>query len=110
MYPPASGPAMDATPQTPLKNACVRARSASEYSSPTMVMLRGTTAPAPRPCMARAAISMVIDVAAPDSAEPTRKTAIPPRYMRRRPYRSESRPQIGTEAVDVRRYAENTQL
>ncbi len=29
MYPPTSGPAIDATPQTPLKSACVRARSAS---------------------------------------------------------------------------------
>ena len=32
------------------------------------------------------------------------------RYIGRRPYRSDSRPQIGTDAVDVSRYAENTQL
>ena len=49
-------------------------------------------------------------VAAPAKTEPTRKIATPSRYMRRLPYRSESRPQIGTEAVDVSRYAEKTQL
>ena len=30
--------------------------------------------------------------------------------MRRRPYRSDKRPQIGTDAVDAKRYAEKTQL
>ena len=76
---------MDATPQTPLKSACVRARSASVYNSPTIVMLSGMIAPVPRPWMARAMMSAVIDVAAPDSIEPTRKMAMPVRYIRRRP-------------------------
>jgi hypothetical protein len=49
-------------------------------------------------------------VAAPEITEPIKKTATPSRYIRRLPYKSESRPQIGTEAVDVSKYAENTQL
>jgi len=49
-------------------------------------------------------------VAAPDIAEPTRNTATPSRYIRLRPYKSDSRPQIGTDAVDVNKYAAKTQL
>ncbi|MND06464.1 hypothetical protein D3C83_278500 [compost metagenome] len=60
--------------------------------------------------MARATMSAVIDVATPAIIEPTRKMAMPVRYIRRRPQRSESRPQIGTDAVEVNRYAEKTQL
>ena len=60
--------------------------------------------------MARAAINVNMLVAAPDITEPIKKMATPSRYMRRLPYRSERRPQIGTEAVEVSKYAENTQL
>ena len=78
-YPPTSGPAMEATPNTPLNIAWMRARSASVYSSPTIVMLSGMIAPAPSPWTARAAMSTAIEVAAPDEADPTRKMATPRR-------------------------------
>ena len=70
----------EATPQTPLKSACVRARSASVYSSPMIVMLIGMIAPAPRPCIARAAINVNMLVAAPDITDPIKKMATPSRY------------------------------
>ena len=66
-------------------------------------MLIGMIAPAPSPWIALAAIRVNMPVAAPHITEPTRNTATPSKYRRRRPYKSESRPQIGTEAVDVSR-------
>ena len=65
--------------------------------------------PAPRPCSIRKAISCTMPWASPDSAEPTRKIASPPRKTRRRPSRSDSRPHSGIVTVEVSRKPENTQ-
>jgi hypothetical protein len=46
----------------------------------------------------------------PASIDPMRNNVMAVRYRSRRPYRSDKRPHSGTDAVDVRRYAENTQL
>ena len=73
-------------------------------------MLSGMMHPAPNPCTAREAINCSIDCEAPASTEPITKMATPVRYIRRRPYKSDSRPQIGTHAVDVSMYAAKTQL
>ena len=61
----------------PLKSACVRGRSRSVYSSPTIVMLRGMRTPVPSPCTARATISIGMLVAAPASIEPIRNSTMP---------------------------------
>jgi hypothetical protein len=110
MKPPTSGPKMLETPHTPLNQPCIFARSSSVKMSPMMVMASGTSAPAPRPCSARAPMSCVIDCAKPHAAEPTRNTATPIWNSRRRPKRSDSFPHTGTVTVDVSRYAEKTQL
>ena len=57
-----------------------------------MVMAIGATAPAPRPWMAREAISTGILHAAPQSSEPSRKTAMPISITGLRPTMSESLP------------------
>ncbi len=56
--------------------------------------------PAPRPCMARNAISWSMFCDSPASAEPIRKITIDDHEHRpRRPYRSPSLPQIGVDAA-----------
>jgi hypothetical protein len=57
-----------------------------------MVMLVGCTAPAPRPWMARAAISVVMLQANPQSTEPSTNAAIPNSMTGFRPNRSDSLP------------------
>src|SRR3972149_2524926 len=49
MRAPAPGPARLVTPQTLLNTPWMRARSSMENRSPTMVIVTGSTAPAPRP-------------------------------------------------------------
>ena len=61
--------------------------------------------PPPMPWIARKKISWFIDWLTPASTDPTRNTAIPPRKNAFRPYRSDSRPTIGTVVVDATRYA-----
>src|SRR5688572_30890925 len=60
MKPPATGPKMLDSPQTPLKRPCILARSCNVKMSPMMVMASGTSAPAPSPCTDRATMSCVI--------------------------------------------------
>jgi hypothetical protein len=56
-YAPSSGPTRLAKPQTPEKRPWMRARSSSEYRSAMTVSATGMRPAAPRPWIARAAIS-----------------------------------------------------
>jgi hypothetical protein len=69
----------------------------------------GCIAPAPRPCTLRAATSIVIEVAAPEASEPSRKRTIPAISVGRRPLRSASLPYIGIESVLAIMYPALTQ-
>ena len=53
--------------------------------SPTMVMLIGCTAPAPRPCRARNAMSAGMLQATPQRIDPTRNSPMPSRITGFRP-------------------------
>jgi hypothetical protein len=64
--------------------------------SPTIVMLIGCTAPAPRPCTARNAISAPMFQASPHSSEPRTKSPIPTSITGLRPYWSASLAYTGT--------------
>src|SRR5262245_3329338 len=75
-----------------------------------MIAIAPTTRPpAPRPCKARNPINSVMLCAAPDSAEPARKTTIDVTKMPFRPYMSPILPQSGVETVVPSTYAVTTQ-
>ncbi len=57
--------------------------------------------PAPRPWIARNAISWSIECASPDSAEPARKMTIAIMSQRLRPYWSPSLPYSGVVTVEA---------
>ena len=57
-----------------------------------MVMVIGSTAPAPMPCTARAMISVGMLQATPHSTEPARNTAMPKNSSGLRPTMSASLP------------------
>ena len=61
--------------------------------------------PPPMPWIARKTISSFIDWLTPARTDPSRKTTIPPRKNILRPYRSDSRPTMGTAVVEATRYA-----
>jgi hypothetical protein len=77
MKPPASGPAMLATPHTLEKTPWIFARSSVVYTSATIVMPSGTSAPAPSPWTARKTMSWVIEVARPHKTDPPRNARMP---------------------------------
>ena len=58
--------------------------------SPVIVIETGSTAPAPRPWIARKTMSDVMSHAKPQSTDPTRKIPMPMRMMGFRPTVSES--------------------
>ncbi len=59
-------------------------------------MVIGATAPAPRPCTTRKAISAPMLQATPHSIEPARNSPMPNRMTGLRPNRSASLPYTGT--------------
>src|SRR4051794_27233618 len=65
--------------------------------------------PTPSPCTVRKPISSPMFWLKPLASEPARKMPIAAWNMILRPYRSESLPQIGVEAVEASRVAETTQ-
>src|SRR5664279_757404 len=77
--------------------------------SPAIVTLIGWTAPAPRPCTARNAISAGMLQAKPHRIEPSRKSPMPNSMIGLRPNRSDSLPYTGTETAWASRYTENSQ-
>src|SRR5664279_569010 len=77
--------------------------------SPAIVTLIGWTAPAPRPCTARNAISAGMLQAKPHRIEPSRKSPMPNSMIGLRPNRSDSLPYTGTETACASRYTENSQ-
>ncbi len=72
-----------------------------------MVIAIGITAPAPRPCTARKAISAGMLQANPQPIEPSTKAATPISMIGLRPTRSESLAKIGTETAWASRKIEN---
>ncbi len=101
--PPTAGPTTADIPHTLAMYPCTRARSATEYRSPTTVMLTGWIAPAPRPWTARPAMSTGIEGAAAHRTDPARKRAIPQNSTGRRPKLSASRPYSGVVTAEVSR-------
>ena len=67
--------------------------------SPTIVIVVGVVAPAPRPCTTRNAISTLMFQASPHMIEPARNSPIPNRMIGLRPNRSESLPYTGTDTA-----------
>ena len=105
--PPASGPTMLARPNVAANRPIQRPRSFGANRSPTEVNAVVMINPAPTPCTARKAISVIMSPAAPHSHEPTTKMMMPARMNGLRPYRSESFPATGTSAVEASMYEVN---
>ncbi len=99
MYPPASGPATMATAIIAAMYPWYRPRSRGGTRSPMIAIAPTSNPPAPSPCNARNPISCPMVCAAPDSAEPARKTTIEVRNTPLRPYRSPTLPHSGVETV-----------
>ena len=70
-----SGPSTVDTANTLIMKPWYLPRSRGGRMSPMIVMVSVKMPPAPRPCSARHHTSMCIDVAAPQSAEPTMNEA-----------------------------------
>ena len=92
-------------PKKPI--AFVRSAGSWKSSRSSESATAETTAP-PRPCTARAAISMFCEVESPQASEASVKSAIPPRKSRRWPNRSPSRPPSSRKPPKVSRYAFTT--
>jgi hypothetical protein len=98
--PPTSGPTANEPPivapyaASTFTRSCVRGNVWESTASETANMTA-----APRPCAARAALSIVIDCAAAHSSEVAVKRPRPTRNRRRRPKRSASEPAVITVAA-----------
>lgn len=66
--------------------------------------------PPPMPWIARAAISIAMSTASPQSSEPTQNTPTADSSTGLRPQMSEILPQVGTKAALASRYAEPIQM
>ena len=91
--PPSSTPT--AAPLPPIAPQIPSALFRSEPSSNVVVMIEsaaGERIAAPRPCTARAAISMPSEVESPQASDAGVKSATPDMNTRRRPSRSAARP------------------
>jgi hypothetical protein len=75
--PPTTGPAMRATPVTPLKRPRARPRSSRGKAAAKSAIASGTTRAAPAPWRARAAISKPTLVASPHATDPPAKSPMP---------------------------------
>ena len=85
MKPPTAGPMIDEAAKTAPISPCQRPRSRGGTMFPITASESGKRPPAPMPCTARKITSCVMSVAAPQSAEPTRKTTIAMRKRFLRP-------------------------
>ena len=85
MNPPTAGPMIDAAANTAPISPCQRPRSRGGTMLPITASESGKRPPAPIPWIARKTTSCVIDCAAPQSAEPIRKTTIENRKSFLRP-------------------------
>lgn len=83
--PPMIGPSTEETPNTARMYAWYFARSRGLSMSPRIVMASDMRPPPPRPWIARYPASWYIDVAVPQSSEPTRNSPIEIRYSGLRP-------------------------
>ena len=85
MKPPTAGPMIDEAANTAPIRPCQRPRSRGGTMFPITASDSGNRPPAPMPWIARKTTSCVIDVARPQSAEPSRKTTIAKRNRFLRP-------------------------
>ena len=83
---------MEARPNTAPVRPCHFPRSDGGIRSPITAIASGISAPAPRPWIARATISCVIEPAVPPTTAPAMKTTMPIAKNGRRPWMSDSRP------------------
>ncbi len=103
--PPISGPTASANAPTALQMpiAAARRRPASKVAE-MMASVVGVSSAAPRPWMARAAISPPAVVASPAASEAPVKIASPVRNTRLRPQTSASRPPASSRLANTRMY------
>jgi len=71
--PPTSGPSTLEVPQTVENRPWTKARCSASYRSPKSVMVIGSRPPAPSPWSPRKRISATIELAVPQSSDPSRK-------------------------------------
>ena len=84
-HPPSSGPATEEVAKTAANTAWMRPRSRGGMMSPTMAIASTMRPPPPSPCIPRARMSHVIEVASPQSAEPARNSPTDRNTIVRRP-------------------------
>ena len=87
-----AGPISEGTTQPAENAAKIFGRSACGYCRPTSTYSDTDSAPAPRPCTRRPAISIGMPIANPASSRPTTKQASPPHSAPAGPRRSHQRP------------------
>ncbi len=85
IQPPVNGPSTDASPNVAPVSPCQRPRSDGGTRSPITITASGISAPAPRPWIARATISWVIESAIAPTTPPATNTRIPSTKKGRRP-------------------------
>ena len=101
--PPIAGPMSAEVAHTPDVKPCIRPRCRASKRSPIIVTPVEMSAPAPRPCSARNAMSWSIVPASPHSIDAPTKTTSAAKYTRLRPWTSAKRPNTGVVAVETRR-------
>ena len=85
IQPPVVGPITDAKPNTAPVRPCHLPRSDGGIRSPIVATASGISAPAPRPWIARAITSCVIESAMPPTTAPIMKITMPATKNGRRP-------------------------
>ena len=85
IQPPVVGPRIEATPNTAPVRPCQRPRSDGGTRSPIVAIASGISAPAPRPWIARARMSCVIEPAVAPTTPPAMNSTMPAMKKRRRP-------------------------
>lgn len=110
MTPPRRGPPPFAMAMVISVTPWYLPRSRSETTSLMMMSVSVMSPPPPKPCMPRNTMSWIIVCATAHASEPMMNTTTQARRVTLRPKTSDSRPQMGCMAVEVRRYADPTKL
>jgi hypothetical protein len=107
--PPTRGPAATEIAPAATQATVARSRSARAVNRcGTRARVAGSSAAAPAPCTARAAMSQPMPGALAHAAEAAVNTAIPPSSMRRSPIRSPSAPAVSSSAASGSVYPSRT--
>ena len=100
--PPTSGPTAAMPPIVEPQTAKAIARSRPTNTALSVESVAGRIMAAPTPCTSRAPISSSAEPAAPAARLARTNTAMPTAKMRRRPYRSPTRPTVSSSAANSR--------